>query len=211
MQSSKFIRKINEILNASSESFMLVALISLFALPVVISKSLEPLVASEESVVSIPTIVHYTDKVPDQDGQLASVGTDSQNILGAFNSVDMGRMLIVHEDNLKSFDRVHQKLTPDSYVLFVKRESTFKKVKLFTLRNESTMDKRFTISVIVPEGVERVVNRQKNVYINDKKYVLGTDKFPTDAFNLKPNEELAVYVESSSNTTTELILEVKLD
>lgn len=211
MQSSKLIKKINEILNASSESFMLIALISLFAFPIVIAKSLEPVVASEESVVSIPTIIHYTDKMPDQDNQLASSVNDSQNVLGAFDSVAMDKGLTLNEEVLRSFDRVYQKVLPDSYVLYLEQQSTFKKVKLFTLKNELSVDKKIVISVTFPDGVDSVVNKQKSVYINDKRYLLGTDELPKNGFNLKPNEEISVYIESPRTTTTKLVFEVKVN
>jgi hypothetical protein len=212
MQSSKFVKKINQILNASSESFLLLALISLFAFPIVIAKSLEPVVASEESVVSIPTIIHYTDKMPDTNGQFASTANnESQNVLGAFNSVTIDRMLTVDEEILRSFDRVYQKVLPDLYVLSLEQAPTFKKVRLFSLKNELPVDKKFYISVTVPDGLASVVGKQKNVYINDKKYVLGTDDLPTDGFILKPNEEISVYIESSRTTTTKLVFEVKVN
>ncbi len=190
---------------------MLIALISLFAFPIVIAKSLEPVVASEESVVSIPTIIHYTDNMPDQDNQLASSVNDSQNVLGAFDSVAMDKGLALNEEVLRSFDRVYQKVLPDSYVLYLEQQSTFKKVKLFTLKNELSVDKKIVISVTFPDGVDSVVNKQKSVYINDKRYLLGTDELPKNGFNLKPNEEISVYIESPRTTTTKLVFEVKVN
>ena len=75
MTQDNFGQKVMKLLNTSSETFMLIALVSLFVLPVVIAKNLEPVVKS--SVSQNINEVQNVAAIPASDDQVLGVSTST--------------------------------------------------------------------------------------------------------------------------------------
>lgn len=212
MQNQSFFKKIGRLLNVSSETFMLIALVSLFVMPIAIAKNLEPIVLSEESRQSAPKIVDYLDS--EREPTLNTLVADSnlvkdKNVLGAFNYVGLDKMVTVNDVGLKVFTRVNQTLGVEAYTLALETNVRFQKTDLFTVKNTSQLEREYELNVKIVGNQKTSTNTVKNIYVNDKKYVVGVDEMPI-LLKIMPSEQFVIALESPRANPTNLVIELKM-
>lgn len=212
MQNQTFLQKIGRLINVSSETFMLIALISLFVMPIAIAKNLEPIVLSEESKQAAPQIVRYVDaEVNEATANAVESHSDlvtNQNILGVFTSIGLDKMITPNEEGLKRFSKVNQSLTVEKFSLSIETANRLQKTNLFLVKNTSSNTKSYNLNVVLDEKLTTWSASQKTLYIGEAKYVIGKDVVP--AFTLLPDEEIMIAIDSPRTNPTNLVINVTM-
>lgn len=210
MEYKNIIQKVIRLMNVSSETFMLIALVSLFVMPIAIAKNLEPIVISEKSKYLAPKIVNYVDleQVSTPNEPVAQSDVSEGSVLGIFNFVGLNKMIVADENGLKTFPRVSQNLGVESYTLSLETNSKFQKTNLFSLKNTSGFENVYEFNVSVVGDPKTLSNTLKNIYINNQKYTIGVDAMPV--IKLMPGEQVVVALDSPKTNPTNLVIEVRI-
>lgn len=191
------LKKINMVLNTSSETFMLIALIGLFAMPIIISKSLEPIVQEANTK-------NYTVAPIAQNNESLSFNPKeiNNNVLGAETSaipVDV----VVNEESLKLFDNGNQSLSSTSYTLQVSSAQAYEKRALFTLKNSSTLTQTYQFTVMRNSEA----SNGEILFVGDKEYKVGTSELP-EFITLNPLNEMVFSVSNTTGSPTDSTIQI---
>lgn len=209
-KNQSIVHKVSGILNTSSETFMLIALIGLFAMPFVIAKNLEPVVRQSESSSggTARTIVREYDNSQ----SLADNGSDRPDVLGVSTSTDPvvveTKELSIIEDtvNLKYFDSYTSTPTDNKYSLQIATTQVFGKIPVFTLTNKSTDTQAYSFSV---EDAETESTTQKYLYVENMKYEVNSPSLP-EVVNLEPGDTITFSLANNSQQVTNLTITVEV-
>jgi hypothetical protein len=187
------LQKIGTIFNTSSETFMLIALISLFAFPFAIAKNLEPAVKEAQSLTQIsrPRTAELNEAVKTANSQ-ATTEAKSPNVLGA-NDVNKPFDLALNEDNLKYLNQERSELLDNKYALEVSSKQKFDKVAILKLKNSSQTQQSYRVSLENIKGSKS----KASVYLAKVKYTVGVNNFP-ETFKLDANQELEISLGNDS-------------
>lgn len=218
MNNKKPLQKISEILNASSETFMLVALVSLFALPFVIGANIEPVVKGSESLANRPAraivrdMGEITENLAQQNNNsqqtalisLTSIEQKSGQVLGVSTS---NNPFIITEDssNLSYFS--YDKTSPrdNVYNLSLSTTQVFGRISILTLKNDSSEDQMYKVMV---QNLNEEIGG-KFVYLNQNEYEIGSEVTASD-IELKSGEEMQISLMSNKSKDTKLGLSIEL-
>jgi hypothetical protein len=202
-------QNLNRILNTSSQTFMLVALIGLFALPFVIAKNLEPAVRQAEAVVSLPPRV--AELPPVENAQKSDIQAETarpeENVLGVA-AVEKPFDVFEVQDQFGLFDKVEPTLTDSSYALhLVKAKKALGRVSLFKLTNSSSTVKTYSLSVVKAKLDSKA---QKILTMDLQEFTVGSKTMPT-SFTMEPKEEKWFGIKSDdAKGTLDLTINVSL-
>ena len=188
------LQKIGKIFNTSSETFMLIALVSLFALPFAIAKNLEPAVKEAQSTAQItrPRVAQLNEAVKTASTQDEVVPTKDPNVLGA-NDVNKPFVLTLNEDNLKYLNQERSELLDNKYALEISSKQRFDKVALLKIKNSSEKAQTYKLTLENIKGSKS----KASVHLAKVKYTIGVNTFP-EYFKLNANEEIEVYLGNDS-------------
>ncbi len=222
-QKQTFLGKLGLVLNTSSETFMLVALIALFAMPFVIAANLEPIVKDAEvssnnipvpqqHVANVnPNEVTPTDATANVDPATGAVfGTESNpNVLGVQTQEDddaVAFQVTPDATTKKYFAKFEPAQDPSHYALHVTSTQVFTKVSMFTVKNGGAKEHAYKINVTNNskiKGTDRVLT------VGTTTYKIGTDELP-DYVTVQPGEELNFSLTTGKTKGIDLMINVEL-
>lgn len=200
---------LHNLLNTSSETFMLVALISLFALPFVIASNLEPAVKQAEDVAKSAPTARYT--LPQDDtatvAQLPGSDKAEQKVLGV-ETVEKPFEIQEEKAQFSFFDKAESTLTEKNYTLvLLKNKKETGKRSLFKLVNNSSETREYTLEV-----VKGKTDSKNNKYLTTdfQEYLIGSPTFPKTV-TLDAHQEMWFGIKSTDlKSTTDLTVKVGL-
>jgi hypothetical protein len=207
-KNQSFLQKVGVVLNTSSETFMLIALVGLFALPFVIAKNLEPVVR-ENNATSRAIIRTNTASVEEDEAPVAQVDEPAvpanTNVLGVST---VNKALQITEDtvNLKYFDNSISTPGETKYALKVVTTQVFGKIPVFKLTNSSDVAKAYRFNVVDavsqnPDG--------KFIFVDNTKYEVNSSTLP-QVVNLQPNDTVTFSLMNSTSPMTDLTVIVEV-
>jgi len=207
-QNQTFLQKLTGVLNASSTTFMLIALVSLFVIPIVIAQNLEPVLetsSQEPRVVSVYNPALDSTKVPESVA-LNSANTPhskvNNNVLGTADLRDISLFVKEDQAGMKALFATSN-LTVGEYSVNVINQSKFNKTKIYTIRNVTDKSKSFTLDVVNRGDPKNRNSTAKTVYLGETAYEIGKSKMPV-TLTLAPSEEIVVSVASPKTNPTNL-------
>lgn len=212
-------QKVSRLLNTSSETCMLIALIALFALPFVIASNLEPMVKDAEKSASAPfptvqnstaaqTTIQKQLPLAQKDVSVTQLPTTVETetaVLGT--SVNVNPFEITSDaNNLKFFAKAEEVTTESSYALNLSTTKTFGKMSLFKVKNNSTEMRTYSFNVS-NSGTNGAGKR--SIFLKNIEYPINTIYVPK-SFTLNSGEEAWVALTSQAAKPTNLKVSVDL-
>lgn len=205
MQNENIMKKVIKLLNTSSETFMLIALVSLFVLPVVLAKNLEPVVKT--SYQKELNSIQQTQSVAEVD----ATNTNGE-VLGISTKVPFGPSVLLTEtvkedvQNLAFFDNHSSSLTENSYTLSVSTSKRFGKIPVLKLINTSTTTNSYFLAVKLEGDLKVKSNQNKVVYVDNTEYSIDeVNNLPLSVL-VSPGQEVTVSLMSNKTNPTNLSL-----
>lgn len=198
MQNENLLQKIVNLLNTSSQTFMLIALVSLFVLPIVMAKNIEPVVKSayKPSVTSLVTDTQIEDTVAKQ---------EDSNVLGVSTSRTLKDFVTENTKSLEFFDNHSSTVTDSNYTLTVTTSKRFSKVNVFTVKNSGTSTVSYEFDALVNGDLKVKSNQDKFVYIDSVEYKLGVGALPTTIL-VSPGQEVVFSLMSNKTSPSNITL-----
>lgn len=214
-QSSNY-QSVVRVLNTSSETFMLVALIALFALPFVIASNLEPAVRDAERTARVVQPVQVaqnslsqgnTTPLQNEDTANSLIDWDEEAVLGV-ETVEKPFEIEEEKVSFGKFDTAKATVGENKYSLaLVKKAGGMGKISLFKLTNDSSEQKQYTFEVVKGKTDSK---SNKYVSLNFQDYLIGSTTIPK-TFTLAPQEEMWFGVRSNdSKLAVDLTINVGL-
>lgn len=202
-----YFQKFINLLNTSSQTVMLIALVSLFAMPVVIAKNLEPMVRDSSEVEKAPVVIEHVDSVAKAvDNSIVPTATNS-NVLGATTEKSIFES-ITESDSLKTFKRVKSGYDTEKYSLFLTADKIFAKTPLFTVKNSSTQSVKYTFDVKPDASAKASSSTGKQLFVRNTAYNFGSTALPVSV-EVKAGEEITVSFASPKVSQTAVIISVQ--
>lgn len=206
-------QKLSEILNASSETFMLIALVSLFAIPFVIGANIEPVVKTAESVADRPvraivrdmstSTLAMTEESEESTTQVAP--TTSGSVLGA-STANNPFALSENTTNLEYFTVNKSEPKENFYDVQVSTNQLFGKISLLTLKNDSPETRTYRVSAV---NLNEDKSEGKIVYLGKSEYEIATEDLST-TLSLNSGEELDLSIKNNQSRGTSFSLSIEL-
>lgn len=177
MPNKTLLQKVSDVLHTSSQTFMLIALVSLFAIPMVIATNIEPMVRVE------PSSVNYNYAyVPQTPTKVAEV-TDN-NVLGATaQKKDIKEYVTVDLASLNKLKSPVIEYSDSKIKVTFSSDKLFKSTKILELNNKSNEMLFYTIKSEVSVTATNKNKGSREIIIDTIPYTVGD------------NYELAVPVE----------------
>jgi hypothetical protein len=215
MQNQTFLQKVANILNASSKTFMLIALVSLFVLPVVIAKNLEPVVRAD-GINDLPRITMISDG---SEVNITAVrATMVPNVLGVSDSKDM-KAYIAETSNGITLLGGASNYKSGEYALKISTAKKFTKTEIFKISNKTDSIVKYELSAVVEGNPKAVSNTSKVVSVDGASFTsgkaytenltVGSNTLPK-TIELQPGTEVVISLASSKTSPTNLSVGVKL-
>lgn len=210
MNTKKYLQKLEALLNTSSTTFMLVALVCLFVIPVVIAQSLDPVIESSDQV---PRVVGVFDtsldsvRLAESDSSNIKSAADvdiNGSVLGAQDVQDISLLVKEDEKGMKSLSAISNK-TLKEYSVNINFQSRFNKTNVFSIENVSSGDRYFKLSVVNLGSVKNLNSTGKVLYLGDKTYEL-TQILTNIDLKLAPSEKIMVSLSSPKTNPTNVSL-----
>jgi hypothetical protein len=180
---------------------MLIALISLFVLPVAMAKNLEPVVRNTYNNPSDYAFTNTTNTASNNEFNVS-------NVLGATDVRNLEGEVIENVASLRKFTNYSSTLTDLQYDLTVSMNRRFNKIEVFRVVNNSSVSQKYILSTLIDGDIRLQSNQQKYVYINDEAYLLSEQNANFE-FILSPEQEALVYLASTRTTPTNLSLSLR--
>jgi hypothetical protein len=202
------LQKIGKYLNTSSETFMLIALVSLFALPFVIAANLEPIVKESENTAhrASATIVAKSETTTPTP-QISSIQpTTEPKVLGV---QVLSNPLMIKEDknNISFFDKNTSKADVKGYSIELSTNQVFGKIPVFTLKNDSGVNHTYKLNVV--NLTQNQTAKDKYIYIDAKQYLIGSKDLPA-TIPLEAGKEITISLMSNKSRSTNVRVVVEL-
>jgi len=217
MQNQTFLQKIGGLLNTSSETFMLIALVSLFVIPVVIAQNIEPVV---DNSVTQPTAIRVYDNNSAKEADVPAVAGISTSliskehtnvtgdILGLSDSRDM-KLFVTEDTKGMTAVTATSSYAVGEYAVNVINAQKFNKTTLFKIKNTADIQKVYNLDVITRGDAKVKANLQKVLYVDATAYEIGSAKLPT-TLTLNPSQEVTISLISNKTSPTNITISVKL-
>lgn len=204
MQNENTMKKVIKLLNTSSETFMLIALVSLFVLPVVLAKNLEPVLKT--SYQKELNSIQQTQNIAETDT------SDKGDVLGASTIVAFGPSVVLTEtvkedvQNLAFFDNHSSSLTESGYTLSVSTVKRFGKIPVLKLVNTGTTTNSYFLTIKLDGDLKVKSNQEKLVYVDNTEYSIDeVNNLPLSVL-VSPGQEVIVSLMSNKTNPTNLSL-----
>ncbi len=208
-----FLQKLGAILNTSSETFMLIALVGLFAMPFVIAKNLEPVVRESEASANRAVIRNTAQRLQtQQENPVAQITSQPEGVQSTSNVLGVetsAKPLNIEEDsvNLRYFDTATSNVADTNYSLNITTTQVFGKIPLFNLTNNSTTSQAYRFNAL--DLGENLSASSKSLFIDNSEYLIGTKTLP-EIVNLKSGERVTFSLISNQSTPTNVTISVEL-
>jgi hypothetical protein len=195
---------------------MLVALISLFALPFVIAANLEPMVKEAEMAAQNAPVARYSPPsqtqaqvaLDDQTGQVVTANTQ-QNVLGV-ETEEKPFEIVEEKAQFSLFDKAEGNLSDTSYSLSLLKTKGMKstgKTTLFKLTNNSSETREYSLSVVKGKTDSKA---NKFITLGSEEYLIGSAVVPK-TIKVEANADVWFGVKSTeTKLATDLTITVKL-
>ncbi len=206
MQKTNIFQKIADLLNTSSETFMLIALVSLFVLPIVMAKNLEPVVKSAYQPSVVPNVQSVANNETVSPESISE--GQSNNVLGVSTLKTLKELIIEDTANLSFFDKHSSTLTDSNYNLSIETFKRFGKIPVFIIINTSTSTQSFELNVRVVGDLKVKTNQQKTIYIDNTPYSLDDASALPISLLVSPGQE--VIISLMSNRTSPTLMNISL-
>jgi hypothetical protein len=195
MHKDNFFQKASNLLNTSSETFMLIALVSLFVLPVVMAKNLEPVV---KNAYQGPTITSVSQPVTEAETNVLGISAENAVVK------TLKELLVEETPNLAFFNKHSSTLTEKNYTLTVETTKRFGKVNVFTIKNDTSSTLAYNLSANVNGDIKVLSNQQKQLYINETAYNL--DETVPAQLLVSPGQEIVVALASNKTSPSNITI-----
>ena len=178
---------------------MLIALVSLFALPFVIGANLEPIIRDSESSASATSgpIITY----PEDNPNLANTDSDVLGVTTTNNPL----LVTENKDNLSFFNVNTSESGSTKYELSVETTQVFGRIELFSIKNDTTQKQTYRFNATQDDDADGT----RYLYIDSSEFVIGTPDLP-EYVHLETGETISFALMNNQYGTTAVTITVEL-